>query len=111
MTKKAQAASPKQGSEVKESREWRERMVDALEVVNAECQAARMQLAAVAQVIEYIAEVVYHHSMVDQENSDGEQEGTVVPEWCETWEAGVGTSEVLGEGSRVAGGAREGSED
>ena len=35
-TKKAQAALPKQGSDVKESREWREHVVDVLEVANAE---------------------------------------------------------------------------
>ena len=85
--------------------------MDVLEVANVEHQAAHMQLAVVARVIECIAEAVYHHFVGNQEDSDGEREGTVVLEWQETWEAGVGTSEVPGEGSGVAGGAREGSKD
>ena len=66
-----QAASPK---------ESRERVVDALEVVNAERQAAHTQLATVAWAIKYIAEAVYHHFVVGQEDSDGERGGTVVPQ-------------------------------
>ena len=47
-TKKARVALPKQGSEMKEMWEWWEHMVDALEVANAEHQAACTQLAVVA---------------------------------------------------------------
>ena len=47
-------------------------MVDALEVANTERQAAHTQLATVARAVEYIAEAVYHHFMVDREDSDGE---------------------------------------
>ena len=96
---------------MKESQEWWEHVVDALEVVNMECQAARMQLAMVAWAIEYISEAVYHHFVANREDSDGEQEGTIVPERWETQEARVGTSKVPGGGSGVAGGAHKGSED
>ena len=71
-TKKAGVASPKRGNKVKEPREWREHVVDTLEVANAEHQAARTQLAAVARAIEYISEVVYHHFVANWEGSDGE---------------------------------------
>ena len=74
-TKKAQAASLKRGSEVEELWEWQERVVDALEVVNMKCQAARTQLAVVARAIKYIAEAVYHHFVVGQEDSDGSERG------------------------------------
>ena len=75
-------------------------MVDVLEVSNTEQQAARMQLAAAIQAMEYIAEVVYHHYVAGREGSGKEWEGTVVQERRETREAGIGTSEVPGKNSK-----------
>jgi len=68
-----------------------------LEVVNAECQAAHTQFAGLFWVINYIAKAVYHYFVVGSEDStegQGEVATWGVKQW-ETWEAGVGTSEVL----------------
>ena len=62
-----------------------------------------MQLAMAIQVMEYIAEVVYHHYVASREGSGKEQEGIVVQEQREMREARIGTSEVLGENSKVQG--------
>ena len=39
-------------------------MIDALEVMNAECQAICVQFTGICEVVEYIMEMSYHHFMV-----------------------------------------------
>ena len=53
--------------------------MNVLEIMNMECQAARMQFTVISQVLDYVAEVVYHHFMVGSK----EREGMVI---LETWE-------------------------
>ena len=109
--KKAWVASPRQGSEVEEQREWWDRVANTLEVTNAERQAAHTQFEGLSWAVKYITEAVYHHFVVSREGLGEEREGTVVPEEQETQDAGVATSEVPNEGSEVPGSGCEGTED
>ena len=52
MKKKAQVASPKWGNSKEDSTEWLERIVDALEIANAEHHGVWAQLEGVLQGLE-----------------------------------------------------------
>ena len=72
-------------------------MIDVLEVTNAEHQAIHVQFAGICEAVEYIAEIVYHHFVVGNEELTegwGKQANQGVEGW-EMQEAGVGTSKVL----------------
>ena len=46
--------------------------MDVLEVVNVECQATRIKLAGLCEVMGYISKVMYHWFVVGREGSNEE---------------------------------------
>ena len=114
--------------------EWRQCVVDALEIANAEWHAIRTQLEGVFQAweaanielcsiggqlgginrgLKYLAGMAWKKYMAKRGGlasgrGAGASEGAMRPE---TQEAGVATSKAAGEGDELPGGSREGSED
>ena len=114
--------------------EWRQHVVDALEIANAERHTMRTQLEGVRQAwevanielcsmggqlgginwgLEYLARMVWKRYAVRCEGlvsgrSAGVSEGAMRPE---TQEVGVAMSEAVGGGDESPRGGREGSED
>ena len=55
-----------------EQSEWRQHIVDVLEVANAKHQATCTEFVAIYHTIEYMAEAIYHHFVGGSEVSTEE---------------------------------------